>query len=266
MTTQEILARRHMQQQVRDVARLQVILAELWDRTMDPADIDGSFLRFQAQASAVIKAGRRSGELSAQEYYDAAKVLAGYDKPAPDVEFQPTETKANRAALHATSVANAKKAIANGTPADQALTAAKAAMLRSAKRRILEAPRRRILALADADSDTRGWARVSDGKPCHFCAMLLGRGPVYSAGTASFSAHDGCGCSAKPVFKNDRTGGWDPTSRRLNDLYEASTRDVGGFWRTDYAYAVAHPELSLEELQAHFTASHEAYFAARKTA
>jgi len=266
VTDQDDLARRHMRQQVRDVARLQVKLAALWDRTMDPSDIDGSFLRFQAQASALIKAGRRSGELSAQEYYDAAKVLAGYDKPAPDVEFQPTETKANRAALHATSVANAKKAIAKGTPADQALLAAKAAMLRSAKRRVLEAPRRRLLRLANDDGDARGWARVSDGKPCYWCAMLLGRGPVYTSVTVHFEAHDGCGCSAKPVFKNDSTGGWDPTSRRLNDLYKASTRDVGGFWRTDYAYAVAHPELSLEELQAHFTASHEAYFAARKTA
>ena len=266
MTDQDDLARKHMQQQVRDVARLQVILAELWDRTMDPADIDGSFARFQAQASAVIKAGRRSGELTAQEYYDAAKVLAGYDKPAPDVDFQPTETRANRAALHATSVAKAKASIARGTPADAALEAAKAAMLRSAKRRILEAPRRRLIRLANEDGDSRGWARVSDGKPCHFCAMLLGRGPVYSSGTAHFEAHDGCGCSAKPVFKNDATGGWDPGSRRLADLYKASTAKTGGFWRTDYAYAAAHPELSLEELEAHFTASHEAYFAARKTA
>lgn len=266
MTDQDDLARKHMQQQVRDVARLQVILAELWDRTMDPADIDGSFVRFQAQASAVIKAGRRSGELTAQDYYDAAKVLAGYDKPAPDVDFQPTETRANRAALHATSVATAKKAIARGTPADQALDAAKAAMLRSAKRRILEAPRRRLIRLATDDGDSRGWARVSDGKPCHWCAMLLSRGPVYTQTTVHFDAHDGCGCSAKPVFKNDTTGGWDPGSRRLADLYKASTAKTGGFWRTDYAYAAAHPELSLEELEAHFTASHEAYFAARKTA
>jgi len=263
---QDALARRHMQQQVKDVARLQIILGALWDRTLDPSDIDGSFTRFQAQASALIKAGRRSGELTAQEYYDAAKVLAGYDAPAPDVEFQPTETKANRAALHATSVANAKAAIAKGTPPDAALEAAKAAMLRAAKRRVLEAPRRRLIRLANEDGDARGWARVSDGRPCHFCAMLLSRGPVYSSGTAHFEAHDGCGCSAKPVFKNDQTGGWDPGSRRLNDLYKASTAKYGGFWRTDYAYALAHPELSLDELQAHFTASHEAYFAARKTA
>lgn len=265
MPTLEQLAAAHMRQQVSDVARIQVVLAELWDRTIDPADIDGSFARFQAGASTLIKAGRRSGELSAQEFYAASKILAGYDAPAPDLPFQPPRTAANRAALHATSVARAKKQIGQGVPADVALTAAKAAMLRSAKRRVLEAPRRRIIALSSADNDARGWSRVSDGKPCHFCAMLLGRGPVYTAGTAAFEAHDGCGCSAKPVFNSDPTGGWEPGTRRMADLYAASTQQVTGFWRADYAFATAHPELSIDELRAAFDERHAAYFAARQS-
>ena len=103
-----------MQQQVRDVARTQVLLAALWDRTMDPADIDGSFARFQPLASRLIKASRDRGELSAQDYFAAAKVLAGYDATPATVELQPARELQNRAALHATSVAGAKAAIGRG--------------------------------------------------------------------------------------------------------------------------------------------------------
>jgi hypothetical protein len=255
----ETLARRHMQRQVREVARTQAILSALWDRTLDPNDIDGSFARFQAGASELIKIQRRNGETVAQEFYDAARREAGYDGSSPAVDFQPAETRANRAALHATSVAGAKARIAKGEAPSIALELAKAAMLRSAKRRILEAPRRRIIALSERDDDARGWTRVSDGNPCSFCAMLIGRGPVYSEGTADFEAHDGCGCSAAPVFRNDKTGGWNDDSRQMRELYDASNDDASGFWRQDYDYAKKHPELSIDELRSAFAERHAAY-------
>jgi hypothetical protein len=255
----ETLARRHMQRQVREVARSQVVLSALWDRTMDPADLDRSFARFQAGASELIKVARRSGEVTAQEFYVATRLAAGYDDPAPSVTYQPPETLANRAALHATSVAGAKSRIARGVPAAVALDYAKAAMLRSAKRRILDAPRRRIIELSERDDQARGWTRVSDGNPCSFCAMLIGRGPVYGEGTADFEAHDGCGCSAAPVFRNDRTGGWNDDSRRMRDLYDASTDDAAGFWRADYDFAKKNPDLSLDELKTAFVERHAAY-------
>lgn len=240
------LAQAHMRQQVREVAQIQALLGRLWDREMSSADIDGSFSRFQSQASAVIKAGRSRGELTAQQYYEATRILAGYEGLPPAVAEQPPNERANRAALHATSVANAKAAIAKGTPPEKALDAAKVAMLRAAKRRILEAPRKRLIALSVNDPNAGGWARVGDGKPCHFCAMLIGRGPVYSAGTAAFDAHDGCGCSVKPVFKNDPTRGWTPDSQRAADVY-AVTPAYGDF-REVWPIAQAHPDLSVEEL------------------
>lgn len=51
-----------------------------------------------------------------------------------------------------------------------------------------------------------GWRRVTDGKPCAFCAMLAGRGAVYSQETSVFHVHDYCGCTVEPVF-----GEWQPT-------------------------------------------------------
>lgn len=50
------------------------------------------------------------------------------------------------------------------------------------------------------DPDAIGWRRVGDGSTCRFCAMLIGRGEVYSADTARFAAHDRCGCMAEPAW------------------------------------------------------------------
>lgn len=52
------------------------------------------------------------------------------------------------------------------------------------------------------------YRRVTDGQPCAFCAMLAGRGPVYSEETAYFESHKHCGCTAEPVFRD-----WTPTEQ-----------------------------------------------------
>ena len=246
----DLIARAHMAQQVREVAQTQATLARLWDLTLDPSDIDGSFARFQGRASALIKAARGRGELTAQQYYQAQKLLAGFETAAPLVDMQPDGARANRNALHATSVAKAKAAIARGENPDVALEAAKAAMLRSAKRRILEAPRKRLIALSDEDDDALGWARVSDASPCYFCAMLVSRGPVYTGVTAKFRAHDGCGCSARPVMKGDRSGGWSEDARALRKLWDDPGEYAGepgsGFdWRSAYNRARTDPKSAL---------------------
>lgn len=64
------------------------------------------------------------------------------------------------------------------------------------------------------DGGIAGYRRVSDGKPCAFCAMLLGRGAVYSADTADFHAHDGDGCSAEPLYERE------PEPQNVRDLQD----------------------------------------------
>lgn len=245
MTDLDRLAQAHMAQQVREVAQMQALLARLWDQTLDPTDIDGSFERFQGRASQLIKASRSKGELTAQQYYRAQRLLAGYGGAAPMVAEQPAAEIANRKAIHATSVARAKEAIARGEDPQRALDAAKASMLRAAKRRVLEAPRKRLIALSTEDDDALGWARVSDSSPCYFCAMLVSRGPVYSALTARFQAHDGCGCSAKPVMKNDPSGGWSADATALRKLWDGTDPETGQHgnydWRGTYNRAIRTP-------------------------
>ena len=54
-----------------------------------------------------------------------------------------------------------------------------------------------------------GWLRVSDGEPCAFCAMLVGRGPVYKVDTVRFRAHGYCGCTAEEFYGEWKD--WEPT-------------------------------------------------------
>jgi hypothetical protein len=68
-----------------------------------------------------------------------------------------------------------------------------------------------ILGTVDADPKALGYYRVTDGHPCAFCALLAsrvsmkGRGSLYrSKESASFKAHNDCGCTAAPLFSRDQ--------------------------------------------------------------
>lgn len=69
-----------------------------------------------------------------------------------------------------------------------------------AQRRVANFARLTVMDSSVTDPKARGWMRVGDGNTCEFCAMLLGRGAVYSEASADFAAHDHCGCVAVPAF------------------------------------------------------------------
>lgn len=74
----------------------------------------------------------------------------------------------------------------------------------AASKMVVDAGRDTIQQAVRDDEDAIGWARVTDAKPCAFCAMLASRGPAYkSRKTASFQAHNHCACVAVPVFSED---------------------------------------------------------------
>lgn len=67
------------------------------------------------------------------------------------------------------------------------------------QRRVANAARDTISGSAVADPRARGWQRAGVGS-CAFCAMLIGRGAVYSEATVDFASHDHCNCYAVPAF------------------------------------------------------------------
>lgn len=77
-----------------------------------------------------------------------------------------------------------------------------ALVLGGTQRRIANFSRGTIIESSVADPAARGWQRIGSGE-CAFCAMLIGRGAVYSEASADFAAHDHCSCSAAPEFEGE---------------------------------------------------------------
>lgn len=214
------LSRAHMAQQVRDVAAVQAALSVAFDRAIQPADLDTSFPTFLRYAVTLITAARSRGTLSADRFYASARLLADLGATVPDALPPVLDLDSARTALEVNGPIKIKQQIGKGVEAAAATTSAKKTTLAVAKRLVLASSRDRLVSLTHADKDALGWARVTDGKPCHFCAMLVSRGPVYSENTARFEAHNGCGCNARPVFRGASDRGWSEDAAAYRDLWK----------------------------------------------
>lgn len=85
-----------------------------------------------------------------------------------------------------------------------------------------------------------GWARVTDGNPCHFCAMLASRGAIYTSRQSAEAVsdgrpndpeglkkyHPGCHCQVVPVYS--RNDFLTPEARRLSREWKDVTRGKSG--------------------------------------
>lgn len=91
--------------------------------------------------------------------------------------------------------------------------------------RIANASRYTVAGSSIADPAADGWQRQGAGS-CSFCALLIGRGSVYSESTADFAAHDHCRCSAVPAFKGEPrpVKPYTPSARKATDADRARVR------------------------------------------
>lgn len=94
------------------------------------------------------------------------------------------------------------------------------------QRRIANASRLTVTSAAAADPKAIGWQRTGTGK-CAFCAMLIGRGAVYTEAGADFASHDHCGCAAVPAFEGlvVPVRPYVPSTRNSTDADRARVRD-----------------------------------------
>lgn len=84
----------------------------------------------------------------------------------------------------------------SGTPDWEAF---ESKLIGGTRKAISNTARQTVIGSLRSDPQGAGWRRIATSE-CDFCQMLAGRGAVYSADTADFSAHDHCKCVAAPVF------------------------------------------------------------------
>lgn len=216
------LADAHRVGQVRLTAQIQRVLAEVWKRTIDPARLDATFPVYLRAAEVVLGQGRTASDALARRYYMKVASSAGFDPSALSAPPVPMNPDAVETSLRVTGPVLVKSQVARGVSLEAAQAAGLAATVAAGKRIMLDGGREMLIQASRLDKNVRGWARVSDGGPCPFCAMLVSRGPVYSEQTVSFRSHDRCGCGVRLVYRNDRDGGWSDNATQLRRLWDGT--------------------------------------------
>lgn len=175
-------------------------------------DLDASFAAWLPALSTVIDRDRQV-MAGAASVYLADEYAAQVGTGAPVIAAAKAAPRAQVAAsASAVTVAGYRTALTTVGP----LRAPETALVRTAgmvTRLVLDAGRETIVGSLAKDPNGYGWSRVASPTACAFCRMLAGRGNVYRGDTATFSAHDHCKCSARPIY-TDELVGVDPFIRR----------------------------------------------------
>lgn len=226
---------------------LQDVLA-LWPM-LDASALDRTFPAFSRAAEALIRARRSQSAGTAAAYYRAFREAegAGAADLRAIIRSSPFPAEQVATSLRVTGPVAAKSAAARGLSTSAISAYALSQTAGAVVRLTLAGGRETLDTAVQRDTSALGWARVTGGRPCAFCAMLAGRGFVYkSEATAGGEYHDGCGCTTEPVFSRDST--LPGRGQEFRDLYRevadpgASSRDnVNAFRR-----AFERPELHLD--------------------
>jgi hypothetical protein len=158
----------------------------------------------------------------------------GRHEPRPRIDWAEHD-RAAEVSMHVTGPINLKRQAALGRDERRAKDTALVQSSGAAARQVLTGGREATMTLVEEDRFAAGWARVTDGDPCAFCAMLASRGPVYKdQQTAGFSAHDHCACTAVAVYDRESWPGLGSEFQQLwNEHIQGrySGQDALSAWR-----------------------------------
>lgn len=184
-----------------------------------------SFLRLIASAIVLVRTYRGLSSSYAGSYFQSFRMAEGAPGEAITQLAPAIDENAVKAGMYATGQTAVRDALKAGKSPQEARNVALTRSSGSVGRHVLDAGRETLLRSVGADKSALGWARVTDGDPCPFCALLAGRGPVYKEeGTADFQAHDHCGCSCAPVYS--RSAPWPGRAREYHDLYNEAVHEA----------------------------------------
>lgn len=215
------LTEAHRLGQTRIGARTIRDLQAIWP-LLDLTDLDTTVSRWLRAAVPLVKARRQeSAQLSAAYFERFRRTEAPQHRPIPVALAGPLPAEQAVTSLTVTGPATVKAATARGLPLAAAGDLGLATSSRSAMRLALDGGRQTITGTISADPNALGWARATSGDPCAFCAMLASRGPTYSEEAVAFEAHDGCNCTAEPVYTTEAD--WPAGARQYRDLWDQAT-------------------------------------------
>lgn len=196
------LTEKHRVDQLRLASRVEADIRRLRP-DLDVDDLSGSW-RFRAHVNKIVEDGfSESVEIAAQYMERFPLVEAGVSETIIRPVYNPYLVEIH---TQSSGIAVAKRRIGQGATASEATGQAVNALAATVVQDVLAGGRSLIDSTVRYSGRAGGYRRVTDSKPCAFCAMLASRGPVYSQESAFFESHGHCGCTAEPVYRQ-----WQPS-------------------------------------------------------
>lgn len=196
--------------QIRNAIQVESLIRREW-ATLDIGNIDAGRERVIERVSQRVSSLRALSAREADKFVVEMRELARVGSGSI-VLANASLGAAGVESLEIAGPVSFKQRISKGVNDEVAFLAARDQMMAEARKIIMQAGRDTVRLSSDANRRSIGWRRVSDGNPCAFCAMLVGRGPAYksqeTAGGLERKYHKHCGCTAVEIFTD-----WQPTER-----------------------------------------------------
>jgi hypothetical protein len=223
-----ILTAQHRQAQAQLRTRGLRDFVRLWPLWQGDED---SFDQLVAATLPLIFAYHRLSSSIAGSYFDSFRRAERVPGSAAPVLARPPAEDRVVASLHVTGRVMLRRALAAGQSPELARRTALVRTSGAVSRHLLAGGRDTVLLSTREDPQALGWARVTDGNPCAFCAMAASRGPSYlSEENASFEAHDHDACSAEPSYAESE---WPGRAREFADLWRRAQREAAAAGELD---------------------------------
>lgn len=164
---------------------------------LDPDDLDGTFEQWLTAAVPIVRRHHvRSASLAAA-YLNAYRTAeTGQPGPLAPAEDEPDE--AITTSLLVTGPVAVKSAMTRGEALERAMEVSAVASAAAGARHALAGGRNTIRRSIEGDPDAIGYHRVASGSSCNYCRA---RTDAVFDSAVVFPAHDGCGCTAEPVYR-----------------------------------------------------------------
>lgn len=234
----DALARTFRRSQIQTSLTAAALVRALWERTIDPLNIQESANKWMLLAVPVILRYREQSATSGSLYYRALRALELPDAP----QFIPPKAKLMERqflekslwSIGPQKMLDAESKVADGEdPVVQIKMAANQAagiIEASTIRHTQNGGRATVDQARLADPVAVGYYRETDGDPCFFCAMLASRLGVYKVdsfdqsdprfeGDGKAKVHDQCACHNRPLF-----------ARQDESKFPQSTREAARIW------------------------------------
>lgn len=206
-------------------------LLKLWP-AFNPFNIDQSWPALRAALMLLVRSRRATSAGLAAAYYAEFAAAEGIPNPgAPSPQGDIGDDRL-QVSLDVTGPSAFKRSVKSGNDPEAAKAQTLVSLSGSVSRLVLDGGRDTITTTTTRSRQALGWARVTDGDPCYFCAMLASRGPVYNSERSATRTedagafHDHCGCTAEPVFSRDAE--WPGKAREYADLWARTTKGLSG--------------------------------------